>query len=219
MLPFTRDQFFAVFAAYNAATWPAAILAYPLPLAALWFAWRGGLGAGRWVGAVLAVMWAWVGLIYHGLFFADINPAALGFAAAFLVQAALFAGHAWTRRGLEFGSRSRLRTIAGAAMILYALILYPLIGLAAGERYPAMPLFGVTPCPLLIFTFGLMLWARRPAKWLWIVPLAWAIIGGSAAVLLSVPQDWALPVAAVVSLAILMLDRPAQAAPLEAAGR
>jgi len=92
-------------------------------------------------------------------------------------------------------------------MIVYALIAYPLIGLAAGERYPAMPLFGVTPCPLLIFTFGLMLWASCGRWWLWIVPLLWSAIGGSAAFLLSVAQDWALPVAAIVVLLILWVDR------------
>ena len=94
-------------------------------------------------------------------------------------------------------------------MILYALVLYPLIGLAVGERYPAMPLFGVTPCPLLIFTFGLMLWASRARWWLWIMPVTWAVIGGSAAMLLAVPQDWALPFAAAAALLIHSADRPA----------
>lgn len=210
MLPFTRDEFFGVFAAYNAASWPAAIVAYPLALTALAFAWRGTPRSGRVVAAVLALMWGWVGIVYQGLFFAPVNPAARAFAAAFVVQAALFAWHAWSGRGLDYGPRSRLRTVAGAAMIFYALLLYPLIGLAAGERYPAMPFFGVTPCPLLIFTFGLLLWACRARWWLWIVPLAWAAIGGSAAVLLSVPQDWALPVAAVASLVVLWLERPAR---------
>ena len=41
MLPFSREDFFGVFAAYNAANWPAAIVAYPLALTALLFAWRG----------------------------------------------------------------------------------------------------------------------------------------------------------------------------------
>ena len=34
------------------------------------------------------------------------------------------------------------------------MLLFLLIGMAAGETYPAMPFFVVTPCPLLIFTFG-----------------------------------------------------------------
>jgi uncharacterized protein YukJ len=50
MLPFTRDQFFGVFAAYNSGAWPAAVLAYPLALAAILAAWRSQAAAGRTVG-------------------------------------------------------------------------------------------------------------------------------------------------------------------------
>lgn len=209
MLPFSREQFFEVFAAYNAANWPAALLAYPLAVSALLAARHGKPTSARLVGAILALMWAWVGIVYQGLFFASINPAARLFALAFLIQAGLFAWHAWTRRGLEYGPRSKVRRIVGGAMMLYALVLYPVIGLAVGERYPAMPLFGVTPCPLLLFTFGLLLWASCARWWLWIVPLAWGVIGGSAAVLLSVPQDWALPISALFALLIIWRDRPA----------
>lgn len=213
MLPFTREEFFGVFAAYNAATWPAAIIAYPLALIALLLTWRESPQAARASATVLALMWAWVGLVYQGLYFASINPIASAFAVAFLLQAGLFAYHAWTRHGLEHGPRSRLRTGVGGTMIVYALLLYPLIGLVTGERYPAMPLFGVAPCPLLIFTFGLMLWAACARWWLWIIPLLWAVIGGSAAVLLSVPQDWALPVSALLALLIIWLERPNRDSP------
>jgi hypothetical protein len=151
-----------------------------------------------------------VGIAYHGVYFSQINPAARAFAGIFLLQALLFAIDAGQLRGLEFTSRSRVRASAGAVLIAYAMVAYPLVGLAAGERYPAMPLFGVAPCPLLIFTFGLLVWASR-ARWsLWILPLAWSLVGGSAALLLSVPQDVALPVSAVSVLLIGLLDRPRQ---------
>jgi hypothetical protein len=213
MLPFTRDQFFGVFAAYNAATWPVAIAVYPLALLALAIAWRRMPGAGMWVGAILALMWGFVGVVYQGIYFSRINPVAMGFAGAFLVQALLFAVHAAVGRGLEYGPRSRVREVAGAVMVAYAMVVYPLIGILVGERFPAMPLFGVAPCPLLIFTFGLMLWASRARWWLWIIPLLWSLVGGSAFVVLAVPQDWALPVSAVIVLLIAFFDRPATARP------
>lgn len=61
--------------------------------------------------------------------------------------------------------------------------------------------------PLLIFTFGLLVWASCARWWLWIVPLLWSAIGGSAAIFLSVPQDWALPVSAIAAMLVLVLDR------------
>ena len=203
MLPFTRDQFFAVFAAYNSAVWPAAILAYPLAVVVLVLAFRGGSRSARIVAASLALLWGFVGIAYHGLYFSRINLAAPLFAAAFVLQALLFAAASASSHGIEFGGRNRLRSAVGLGLILYALIAYPLIGLIDGERYPAMPLFGVAPCPLLIFTFGLYIWASRVRWWLWIVPLLWSLIGGGSFYLLAVPQDAALPVAA---LAALLLD-------------
>lgn len=208
MLPFTREQFFGIFAAYNVANWPAAVISYPLALVAVLVAWRGTTGAGRIVGLVLALMWGWVGLVYNGLYFSQINPIAQVFAGAFLAQAAMFALPAALGRGLAFGPRSALRTIAGALMLAYAMVVYPLIGLALGEGFPAMPLFGVAPCPLLIFTFGFLTWAVRAQWWLWIVPLLWSAIGGSATILLSVPQDWALPIFAAAAVLIQWLERP-----------
>lgn len=206
MLPFTRAEFFEVFAAYNAVTWPAAIAAYPLAFATLFIAWRGSAGSGRVAGFILALMWAWVGSVYHGVYFSQINPIALVFAGGFVVQALLFAIHAAASGGLYFGRRGRWRTVGAATMIGYSVLAYPLIGVLSGERFAELPLFGVTPCPLLIFTFAMMLLAARVPWWLWIVPLLWSAIGGSAAVFLSVPQDWALPVFALAALVITWGD-------------
>jgi hypothetical protein len=207
MLPFSREAFFEVFAHYNAAIWPAPLLVYPLALLASLWALQGTLRSGRLVAVSLAVMWAWVGLVYHGMFFTPINAAARIFAEAFILQSLLFGLCAVFGKGLDYRRRSQASLIAGAVLILYATVAYPLIGFAAGERYPAIPLFGVTPCPLLIFTFGLMLWASRVSWWLWILPLSWSVIGGSASFLLSVPQDLALPISAVAAVLIASLDR------------
>jgi len=211
-LPFTRDQFFQVFADYNAACWPAVVVAYAAAAAIVVMVGRPGPRTGRFVAAILAGMWIWVGIVYHGLFFSRINTAAYIFAGAFVLQGALFAAYALGRNRLRFEQPGRLRRVAGWLMIAYAMVAYPVIGLLAGETWPALPLFGVTPCPLLIFTFGLMLLAGGVRWWLWIVPLVWSVIGGSAALLLAVPQDWALLGSALLVLAIAARDRVAAGA-------
>jgi len=43
MLPFSTEQFFAVFAGYNAAVWSAPVVAYGLGVVAIVAALRGGL--------------------------------------------------------------------------------------------------------------------------------------------------------------------------------
>jgi hypothetical protein len=59
-----------------------------------------------------------------------------------------------------------------------------------------MPTFGV-PCATAIFTFGMLAWSPRPAWSLLLTPIAWALIGISAATQLGVPEDWGLPIAAL----------------------
>ncbi|HSK09266.1 MAG TPA: DUF6064 family protein, partial [Vicinamibacterales bacterium] len=90
-LPFTHEQFLDVFASYNTALWPAALVLWLLTALAV-VAWlRAGDRGSRALAGVLALHWAWSAVAYHAAFFRQINPAASLFAALFLVQAGLFA--------------------------------------------------------------------------------------------------------------------------------
>ena len=72
-------------------------------------------------------------------------------------------------------------------------------------------MFGVTPCPVTIFTFGMLLLTVRPVpRWLFVIPFIWSLIGGSAAILLQVPQDWLLLASGFIALPLMVLrDRQA----------
>ena len=182
------------------------LAAYLLAAAAAVVALRQPSQARRWIAAILAAMWAWVGIVYQGIYFSRINPAAALFAAAFVVQSGLFAIDALRGSALDFRRPRPAPFFVTAVLILYATFLYPLIGFAVGEEYPATPSFGVTPCPLVIFTFGLLVWGRAPWP-LWVIPLLWSAVGGTASLLLSVPQDVALPLSAVAAVLVRLLDR------------
>lgn len=89
------------------------------------------------------------------------------FGALFLFQGGLLAYAAVQREQLRFGFQPGLAAWVGAAFLVYAAILYPLIGMATGQAYPEMPMFGGTPCPVTIFTFGmLLLTTQRLPRWL-----------------------------------------------------
>jgi hypothetical protein len=209
MLPFTTEQFYAVFTAYNGAVWPASIAAYVLGAAAVVLAIRGGSVSSRIVAAILALMWAWTGIAYHMGFFSAINRAAWIFGALFAAQALLLLYCGTYRNRIALGAPLNLRSGAGYLLIFYATIAYPLIGLALGHDYMALPQFGVTPCPVALFTFGLILLAPGPIPWpVLVIPVLWSLIGGSAAVLLNVPQDWVLLASGPATLALLVLAKP-----------
>jgi hypothetical protein len=199
MLPFKPDQFLAVFVSYNNAIW----LAYLLGALAIALLSRKTREGDRVIAGILAIMWLWTGVGYHGLSFSSINKAAYLFAALFIVQGCyLFYAGAY-RRQIRFGLRPGLATVIGAAFVAYALIAYPLVSMATGHPYPEMPMFGVTPCPVTILTFGLLLLTVRPVpRWLFAVPFAWSLIGGSAAIFLQIPQDWLLLVSGGIAVAL-----------------
>jgi hypothetical protein len=204
MLPFTHEQFLDVFATYNRAVWPAPLVAYAVGLGVLGATRRPTRAAAVAVAGGLALMWLWTGVAYHLAYFSAINAAAYGFGAAFVAQAFLLALAGW-RGQLRFPAKRGLRPALGWGLVLYAMALYPLIGIATGARYPQLPMFGITPCPLTLFTLGVMLLASgRVPWWLLAIPATWSVVGGSAAFLLSVAQDWALlfGVVAIVPLAI-----------------
>lgn len=70
-----------------------------------------------------------------------------------------------------------------------------------------MPMFGITPCPVTIFTFGLFLLTTQPIpRRLLVIPVIWSVIGGSAAFLLAIPQDWPLLVSGFTVLVLLWRD-------------
>ena len=124
------------------------------------------------VGAGLGLMWVWTGVAYHAMFFAPINKAANAFAALFVVQGLLFAHAALVRSDLCFSRKHGPRAWLGWALIVYSALIYPLIGFA-GHGYPAMPMFGITPCPVTLFSFGVLLLAQDPVpRRLLVIPFA-----------------------------------------------
>lgn len=209
MLPFTTAQFVEVFGAYNNAIWPAQIVVYIVASAGVALLFKPGTATDRIVSGILASMWGFAGIVYHWIYFAPINAAALIFGFAFLAQSVIFVMAGVVRRELQFAWTGTPRCAVGLILIVYAAAVYPLAGLALGHVYPALPLFGVAPCPILIFTFGCLLMLQNPvAWWVMVVPLLWSIIGGSAAILLDVPQDLMLPVSGLLTVGMLAGARP-----------
>ena len=59
---------------------------------------------------------------------------------------------------------------------------------------------GITPCSVTIFSLGLLRLAGPMPRGLLGIPCLWSLVGGSAAFLLGVPQDWVLLLAGIAAL-------------------
>jgi uncharacterized protein DUF6064 len=202
--PFSAEQFFEVLRRYNETVWPAQWGFYALALVAVIVAGRGQTPrAGRIVSGILALLWLWMGVVYHLTFFRAINPAATLFGALFIVEAGLLAWTGVWRTRLVFRPQFDWASVMGGLLLLYGLVLYPMLGLALGHRYPATPTFGL-PCPTTIFTIGLLLWATPTMpRTVLVIPMIWSALGLSAAVNLGVREDFGLLAAGVLAAVVL----------------
>ncbi len=208
-LPFTVDEFLAVFERYNRAIWPTQAFVYLAAAALLgWALRRPSRNAGVALTGLLAFCWVLTGAGYHLRFFRAISGVAIPAGVLFVATGL---GFAWmtARARLSFAWRRDGWALFGLALILYAMFGYPVVGKAVGQHLRSMPWFGVAPCPTSIFTFGVLLLAStRVPGWLLVVPAGWSVFATSAAVLLGITEDLALPVAAVGgTVGILLRNR------------
>jgi len=203
-LPFTREQFFDLFVSYNESLWPVAVALWIVSAVIVAVRLSVRRPHDRWISALLVTHWAWSALAYHVAFFTRINPAAWLFAALFLGQAVLFFRVGVVQRRLSFAPWGHPWAPLAWGLIAYSFA-YPLINVINHLSLLRIPTFGL-PCPTTIFTVGVLMLAT-PRSWkLSVVPVIWSAIGGSAAFLLGVHADVALPVAGI-ALAIFSVRR------------
>jgi len=203
-LPFSKEQFFNLFAAYNEALWPALVALWIASVVVSMLLLTSRRPPSRWISGLLTAHWVWSALAYHAAFFTSINPAAWVFATLFLLQAAFFCWWGVVQGRLAFAPWRDAWTPVAWALVGYSLA-YPGINAVHHLTLSRMPAFGV-PCPTTIFTAGLLMLAAPRSRVLSIVPVIWSLIGGSAATLLGIPADYPLPIAGI-ALAIFSMQR------------
>ncbi len=205
-LPFTTEEFMNVFKTYNQAVFPLQILFNILALAVIFFSIKKTRLSNKINSSILAFLWMWIGIVYQIIFFSKINPAANIFGALFILQGLLFLYFGVFREKLNFNFRKNISGSFGLIFILYALVVYPILGIIYGHTYPGNPTFGL-PCPTTIFTFGIFLWIdNKVPLYLWTIPFIWSLIGFSAALNLGIKEDTGLILAGVFGTVLIIIN-------------
>ena len=208
--PFSVQDFFSVLTAYNHGIWPMQIVLNALAVGVLVLIYSKIKNSSRLITWVLAFFWAWMGIMYHFLYFTAINKAAWIFGGLFVLQAVIFIWQGVAKSNLSFSPLSGWRAIIGWILVSYGLVIYPIIGFLTGHSYMDSPTFGL-PCPTTIFTFGVfylaLLWFPKHTL---IIPVIWSVIGGSAAIFLGVPQDYGLIAAGILGVVLMITSKSKQ---------
>jgi hypothetical protein len=227
-LMFSPRTYWRLFELANAAVWPWQLVALAVGLAGWIARWRDVVRAPtaeldawpRWSALYLAVCCAGSGWIFLHQRYADINWPADGLALAFAMQALGLAGLAALVRLAPVAPGRRWA--AGMALVGWALLGQPLLGLALGRPWSQLELVGIAPDPTLIALLGWLTLVQAPhragrviLRCLW----AAASIGcaASAATLwtMGAPQAWVLPIAVAVAATAVLSRRTPATPPLQ----
>jgi hypothetical protein len=199
LLLFSPRTYYRLFELYNAAIWPAQIAALVLGLVILALLRRPGAARGRVIAAILSGCWLWIAIAFHARRYATINSAAVYFAAAFGLEAALLLWIGTVRGRLSFERPAGMAGRAGLWIFLFALAIEPLVGSLLHRGWKTVELFGVAPDPTAVATLGILLLARGRGRWtLFVVPALWCAITGATLLAMRAPDAWIAPLAAVI---------------------
>lgn len=203
-MSFSTEEFLNLFEEYNLSLWPLQMLLYSLGLFAIFFIMLRKRTEGVAVNVVLAILWFWMGAVYHLLYFSTINSMAFLFGILFIAQSAIFIWAGILGNQLVYRWKLDIKGITGLLFIIFAFLIYPFLSAFFGHSYPRTPTFGL-PCPTTIFTFGILLFsAKKPAWYIYIIPLLWSFIGFLSVYNLSMKEDFSLLVAGLVGALFLI---------------
>lgn len=188
--PFTTEQFLKVFKEYNLAVFPFQLIILLIGLFALYAIWSTRPVFRKVIGAFLAFIWLWAGIVYHISFFAALNSPAYLFGTVFIIQGLLLFNETFRSGGFHFHYQNSAKEVFGLFLVVFGLLIYPLISwLMKGS--PTLIISVGLPCPTVITTFGFFALVSGKVRWyLYIIPILWSLVGISAALNFGIYQDF-----------------------------
>ena len=201
---FSRETYYSLFELYHASVWPAHLVALVAAVATLRLLRDGAPWKGRVIAAMLALQWLWVAGAFHLAHFTSINPFATYFAAVFVVQAVLLATMSALPGSMSLPRGRSARERGALALVSFALLGVPLLGLVLGRGWRQIELVGMTPDATAIATLGLVvLLARRARILLLAIPVTWCLVAGVMLWTLGSAEAAVPPMAAVLALVLI----------------
>ncbi len=210
--PFSQEQFFSVFEAYNTEVFPMQIVILALGFIALLLLKYKHRLKDKFIGAFLGFIWLWAGIVYQIIYFSPINQAAMVFGMIFIIQGILLLLDTFAFKRLAFSFNINFSGGIGAFLVIFGLLIYPLIGWLIERSVPHIISAGL-PFPTVIITFGFFALATTMIRWYsMIIPFIWAIISLGAVTNFGIYQDYMLIISAIVVALLLFFKNKAEIA-------
>ena len=156
----TIEDFLLTLENYNLDIWPLQVFSYILGILAVVLAIKSTKYSNRIISLILSIYWLWIGMVFCLIYWSKTYEPAYIFGVMIIIQGLIFL-NSFFRQNISFSFKPDFYSIFGILLIFYSMIGYPFVGLFIGHTYPRFFPFGLVPCPTIIFTFGLLLWADR----------------------------------------------------------
>ena len=195
LLMFSPQTYYRLFERINADLWPAHLLALALGASTLLLFGQHRERATPWVFAILAagsgsVAWS---------------------ALAFAVESLLLIWMGLSHRRFSIARTSVLRHRAALGLVLFALGVYPLIGLALGRNWTQAEVIGLAPDPTALATLGILLLTGTRSFWVLApIPILWCLISGATLWAMASPDFFVAPGLALLAALLASLGRAKQ---------
>ncbi|MHB1084919.1 MAG: DUF6064 family protein [Thiobacillus sp.] len=211
LLMFSARTYYRLFELLNADLWPAHVLALALGALLLLLVYRHSDRATPWIMVILGAGWVSVAGSYFWMRYASIHLAAPWFALAFAVESLLLLWMGLSHRQFILAHTSRLRQRAAIGLVLFALCVYPLIGLALGRNWTQAEVIGLAPDPTALATLGVLLLTGTRRFWVLApIPILWCLISGVTLWAMAAPDFFIAPGLGLLAALLAILDRTKQ---------
>jgi len=207
---FSPRTWYGLLATHHRAWWPLPLVVFVLGAGVVWALQRRLRAALRLVLVFVGAGLLFVAVAFHAGPHAGINLAAPTFAYGFATQGLAMIVLALLRPGLVLApGHGRWPGWAAYALLVFALLLYPMVAVLSGRPGLQSEWFSLAPDPTMLAALAavlLVLWGSeglrvpgRTGALLLALPLAWCAWAGATAWVLGAPDWWLLPAAALLA--------------------
>jgi len=191
---------------YNSDMWPVMIFTYVLAVLVIILSIKRFKFSDTIITSVLGFLWIWNGLIEFIIYFGSVSAQYYAWGSLWILQGVLFIWFGIMKANFIFKIGKDIYSITGLIIILFALVVYPIIGFLTDHGYPHGPIFGIAPCPVCIFTFGILLFNNKKLPlFILVLPFLWSLTGLYAGFKMEVYQDFGEAASGIIGVLLIYL--------------